>query len=291
MAQTTNLDTIIALQRREITQHHICKKLVGATPDANNQRVLSRIAEDELKHYHFWKQHTGREVAADKRQVWFFYLMARFFGVIFGLKLLEKMEADAEQEYAGLEARYPGAQQMMEDEERHEQELIHLISEQRLDYIGSVVLGLNDALVELTGALAGFTLALQNTQLIAAVGLITGIAASLSMAASQYISVKSEGPSATKQPLTAAIYTGLAYVGTVVLLILPYFLFSDMYLCLALSLALAIAIIFFASFYMSVIQDTPLLRRFVEMVLVSLGVAAFTFLLGYAVRRFLHVEV
>jgi VIT1/CCC1 family predicted Fe2+/Mn2+ transporter len=291
MTNAPHLDTLVALQRREITQHLICKKLVGVTTDANNQRVLNRIADDELKHYHYWQQHTKQDVQADGRQVWFFYFMARIFGVIFGLKLLEKMEVDAEREYAGLESRYPGTRQILQDEEQHEQELIHLISEERLSYIGSVVLGLNDALVELTGALAGFTLALQDTRLIAAVGLITGIAASLSMAASQYISVKSEGATATKNPLTAALYTGIAYVGTVVLLILPYFLFSDMYVCLASSLTLAILIIFFASFYMSVIQDTPLLRRFAEMVLVSLGVAAFTFLLGYAVRRFLHVDV
>ena len=59
-------------------------------------------------------------------------------------------------------------------------------------YTGSIVLGLNDALVELTGALAGLTLALQDTKLIALTGSITGIAAALSMGASEYLSTKSE---------------------------------------------------------------------------------------------------
>ena len=55
-----------------------------------------------------------------------------------------------------------------------------------------MVLGLNDALVEFTGALAGYTFALQNTLLVAMTGLITGVAASLSMATSEYLSTKSE---------------------------------------------------------------------------------------------------
>jgi len=57
-----------------------------------------------------------------------------------------------------------------------------LIEEKRLEYTGSIVLGLNDALVEMTGALAGLTLALQNTRLIALSGLVTGIAAASDIA-------------------------------------------------------------------------------------------------------------
>ena len=57
------------------------------------------------------------------------------------------------------------AQKIAEDEERHEQKLLAILDEERLQYVGSMVLGLNDALVELTGTLAGLTLALQNTKL------------------------------------------------------------------------------------------------------------------------------
>jgi VIT1/CCC1 family predicted Fe2+/Mn2+ transporter len=87
------------------------------------------------------------------------------------------------------------------------QKLISLIDEERLKYVSSMVLGLNDALVELTGALTGLTLALQNPRLIAIVGFITGIAASMSMAASEYLSTKQEDTE--KNPLKASVYTGL----------------------------------------------------------------------------------
>jgi VIT1/CCC1 family predicted Fe2+/Mn2+ transporter len=51
--------------------------------------------------------------------------------------------------------------------------------------------------------------------LIALSGLITGISASVSMAASEYLSTRSE--QTDKDPLRAAIYTGLTYIITVAL--------------------------------------------------------------------------
>ena len=106
-----------------------------------------------------------------------------------------------------------------------------------------MVLGLNDALVELTGALAGLTLALRNTRLVALTGSITGIAAALSMAASEYLSTREEGADPSKSPAKAALYTGVAYSLTVLALILPYLLISNPFVCLALTLSAAILII------------------------------------------------
>ena len=100
---------------------------------------------------------------------------------------MESSEENAHHDYAKY-TDYPDLRQLANEEEVHEQKLIGLISEERLEYMGSVVLGLNDALVEFTGALAGFTLALSDSRLIALTGSITGIAAALSMASSRNIS-------------------------------------------------------------------------------------------------------
>jgi VIT1/CCC1 family predicted Fe2+/Mn2+ transporter len=155
--------------------------------------------------------------------------------------------------------------------------------------MGSVVLGLNDALVELTGALAGLTLALQNTQFIALTGLITGIAAALSMGASEYLSTKSEDTA--QNPLKAALYTGSAYVVTVMILILPYLLLGNYYLCLLLTLTGAVLIIAFFNYYISVAKAVPFKKRFFEMAGLSLGVALFSFFIGFLIRLFLGVDV
>lgn len=87
---------------------------------------------------------------------------------------------EAQGAYDGL-ASVPGVEALIEDEEGHEQRLIAMIDEERLRFVGSVVLGLNDALVELTGTLAGLSFAFQDNRLLALSGLINGIAASMSM--------------------------------------------------------------------------------------------------------------
>ncbi len=173
-------------------------------------------------------------------------------------------------------------------EEEHEAQLLGMINEERLAYIGSVVLGLNDALVELTGTLAGLSFAFQNTKIIALSGLITGIAASFSMAASEYLSSKADGED---EPLKSSIYTGIAYIVTVALLIVPYLIFSSYLVCLAVTLGISVFIIFLFNYYVSVAKDYSFSKRFTEMAVISLGVAAFSFGIGAAVRLIFGIEL
>ena len=207
----------------------------------------------------------------------------------FGIKLMERGEEKAQMNYSSLRGIIPNIENWIKSEDEHEQMLIKMLDEERLRYAGSVVLGLNDALVELTGALAGLTLALQNVKLIALSGLITGIAAAMSMAASEYLSTRSENTD--KHPVRAAIYTGIAYIFTVFLLILPYLLFSNYYFDLAWALTTAVIIIAVFNYYISVAKDEPFRERFVEMAGLSLGVATFSFIIGYFIRTWLGIEV
>lgn len=280
---------VLAFQRNEITEYHIYSRLAKAIKDPQNGQILEKIARDELGHYHLWKRYTQAEVKPDQGKVWFYYLVSRIFGYTFGIKLMEQGEERAQQNYQLLEGKIEDIDQFLKDENEHEEALIGLLDEESLRYAGSIVLGLNDALVELTGALAGLTLALQNTQLIALSGLITGIAAALSMAASEYLSTRSE--ETEKHPLKASIYTGVAYIITVIILILPYLILGNYYLCLAVALISAVLIIAIFNYYISVAKDAPFRRRFFEMAFLSLGVAALSFVLGYFIRSALGVEV
>lgn len=283
------LPVLQALQTRELTVQLICRRVAELTRDTRNREVLTRIADDEARHYAFWRSRTGGDVQPDRFQVWLYVTIARLLGVVFCLKLLEKQEEAQVVSYGPLVQAYPEAAAILAEEEEHEAEIIRLIREKRLEYIGSVVLGMNDALIELTGALAGFTLALQNTELIAMVGLITGLAAAMSMASSQYLSVRSERTT-DKRPITAAVYTGLAYLITVALLILPFLLIANVWWALGITLAIAVGILFAFSFYESVVNDQPLWRHFGEMTLLSLGVTAISFGIGYGVRQIFGVE-
>jgi VIT1/CCC1 family predicted Fe2+/Mn2+ transporter len=281
--------TILDLQKGEITEYFIYNKLSILTRDRNNSKVLGKIAKDELRHAGIWKKYTKQDVASDKFKYWFYVLISRIFGITFGIKLMENGEARAQLAYDDLARIIPQAGTIRSEEEAHEQQLIVLIDEERLRYIGSVVLGLNDALVELTGTLAGLTFALQNAKIIGVAGLITGIAASLSMAASEYLSTKTE--SEGKDPLKASIYTGCTYVIAVSVLILPFLLLQNYYLALGIALADALFLIFIFTFYFSVVRGISFRARFLEMAGISLGVAALSFGIGLLVRNFLGVAI
>ncbi|GAB4495270.1 MAG: VIT1/CCC1 transporter family protein [Anaerolineales bacterium] len=280
---------ILTAQRSEINGHHIYKRIAASLSEEKNRAVIEKLAADELGHYKTWKKYTNQDVAPNWLAVWFYVLVARVLGFTFGIKLMEQGEEAAQVVYEEIAQSIPEARKVRDDEEEHEEKLLGMLDEERLRYAGSVVLGLNDALVELTGALAGLTLALQNVQLIALSGLITGIAASLSMAASEYLSTRSE--ETDKHPVRAAVYTGIAYVLTVTLLILPYLLLDNEYLCLAISLTTAVLIIAVFNYYISVAKGENFRRRFTEMAGLSLSVAAFSFGIGYVIRLWLGVDV
>ncbi|MFO7918895.1 MAG: VIT1/CCC1 transporter family protein [Anaerolineae bacterium] len=283
-------EQILIFQENEITEHHIYRRLAKRVESPQNSHVLTKIAAEERSHYDDWHRYTGEDVKPNRWKIWKYDLLSRVFGFTFAAKLMERGEESAQEDYGALIEAIPEAESIMEEENEHEEALLEILDEERLRYTGSIVLGLNDALVELTGALAGFTLALQDTALIALTGLITGIAAALSMGASEYLSTKSEEDT-EKHPLRAALYTGGAYIITVFLLILPYLLLNNYYLCLACTLAIAVAVIAFFNYYISVATDVQFKERFLEMAGVSLGVAGLSFVIGFLVRIFLGVDV
>lgn len=275
-------------QQDEITAHHIYKKLARTIKSESNRNIVLQVADDELSHYKRLKKVTGKELKPEILKVSLSYWMIRIFGLTFGIKLLERSEGKAIMSYKELDENLAFMDQIIKDEVRHEEELIAMIDEEKLNYMGSVVLGLNDALVELTGALAGYTFAFQNTRLIALTGLITGISASLSMAASEYLSTRQEGGD---DALKSALYTGAAYVLTVILLILPFLLISNPFVSLASSLIVAVLIIFVFNYYISIAKDYNFKKRFSEMAAISLGVAGISFLIGVLVKQFIGIEV
>jgi VIT1/CCC1 family predicted Fe2+/Mn2+ transporter len=280
--------TIIKFQKSELTEYHIYNLLASKIKNHHNARILKKVAEDEKKHYEFWKSYTHSDVKPDRWKIIKYYFISRLFGLTFGIKLMERGEEQAQVSYKSLESIIPEVKKIIKDEHAHEKELYILLEEEHLQYVGSVVLGLNDALVELTGTLAGLSFALANTRLIALAGLITGIAASLSMAASEYLSSKSED---AKDALKSAVYTGIAYIITVVLLIIPYFVASHYLVALSITVAIALLIIFFFTFYIAIAKDLNFKKRFVEMAIISLGVATISFAIGFFIKKYIGIDV
>jgi VIT1/CCC1 family predicted Fe2+/Mn2+ transporter len=277
----------LAAQRNEITEYHVYTQLADVCKDPKNAEILRSIGEAERRHAAFWQTKTGKEVKPDGLKVFRTVFLARILGLTFVLKRMEKNEGTASKAYAGLNEAFPETKKISQDEADHERDLLAMLDEELLQYVGSIVLGLNDALVELTGALAGFTLALGDTKIISLAGLVTGISAAFSMAASDYLSSKAEGdPRAAK----SAVYTGVAYFITVVLMILPFLLISSKFVSLAITLAIVVTIIFLFNYYLSVAKDLNFKRRFLEMTFISMGVAAFSFFIGWVLKAVLGVD-
>lgn len=285
----TDIRLLAGFQKNEITEHHIYKNLATKIDGVKNRRIFAQIAEDELRHYQVWKKFTGQEVTPDRFRIWFYSIVSMLFGFTFAVKLLEGGEKSAQQEYERMSGLSDEVALILRDEEEHEQALLTLLDEERLQYTGSIVLGLNDALVELTGALAGLTFALQNTRLVALTALITGFAAALSMASSEYLSTKAE--SGAKNPIKASFYTGIAYIVAVAVLIVPYLFVPNIYLSLAMAFAGALMVIAIFNFYVSVAQELPFRSRFFEMAGLIFVVSGISFLAGLAIRFFFGIEV
>ncbi len=233
---------ILNFQRSEITGYFIYKKLAEIVKDPKNKEILSNIAEYELKHFNIWKEYTHQEVKPNKLKILLYILIAKTFGITFAIKLMERGEDHDILSYKKFSEAFPVAKEIARDEEEHEKELTNLINEERLKYVSSIVLGLNDALIELTGALAGFTLAFVKVNYIVIAALITGISAALSMAVSEYLSTKMGEEH--KSPLKASFYTGIPYILTVIILILPFLIIKNVYFALGFTVFNAILLIF-----------------------------------------------
>ena len=284
------LAIIKRMQQSELTESVIYEKIAKFAKGEENKQTLLRLAREEKAHYEIWKKYTGLDMKPQKGKVMKYTLLARILGFTFAVKLMERGEENAQEEYDKLAQEVPESVTIHQQEVEHEKALLDMLDEERLQYVGSMVLGLNDALVELTGSLAGFAFALQNTRLIALSGLIVGISATFSMASSEFLAARSEGRS---DALKSCSYTGIAYLLTVVALIAPYLIFPQGQYMAAMVCMLAVVVLIIAGFtyYTSVAQDQPFRRRFLEMAIISVSVAVVSFVVGILAKMFLGVDV
>ena len=284
------LQIITKMQQNELTESFIYYEIAKFAKGEENKKTLIRLGDEEKAHYEIWKKYTGIEMKPQKLKILKYKLLARVLGFTFAVKLMENGEKGSQKEYELLASEVEESVKIRAEEEEHEAALLGMLDEERLQYVGSMVLGMNDALVELTGSLAGFTFAMQNTRLVALSGLILGISATFSMASSEFLSARSEGRS---DALRSCCYTGIAYLITVALLITPYLLIDNNGYMGALCAMIGVVILIIAGFtyYISVAQGEKFKPRFLEMTLISVGVAVISFFVGIIAKKFLGVDI
>ncbi len=284
------LEKVLKFQKDEITGSALYAFMAKRQKTAANRATLQKISDAERGHYLLWKGYTGQEIVPGRLKLGLFKALCVLLGDTFAIKFFEKGEESAVRDLQAVQAEITQAGAVIAEEEAHEEALLAMLDEERLHYVGAMVLGLNDALVELTGTIAGLTFALGNTRLIALSGIITGVSATLSMAASNYLAERANG---SAKALKSSLYTGAAYLVTVAFLVLPYLIFPNgLYLAAFLMmLAIVILIILLFNYYISVARSEPFGRRFLEMAGISLGVAAISFFIGLAAKALLGIDV
>ena len=289
MEAKIDLEMALRQQQNEINDHALYTALARREKDAENRAVYEKIAGEEHGHYFFWEKITKRELKASPLLIRFYLLLVAVFGSSFALKLVERREKGAEAFYRSLFDRYPEARRIYAQEEEHERELINMLRDEKLQYAGAVVLGMNDALVELTGTLSGIALAFDHALAVGITGAIMGIAASLSMAGSSYLEAR-ENPNEAIRAGVYAAYTGIAYILTTLLLVLPFFLL-DIHSALAAMFAGAFVSIVLYNFYVAVAKDDSFVRRTSQMLVITFGVAIISFAIGYVVHRYFGIDM
>ena len=290
MEITSDAVSLKTLQQQEVDGAALYREIARFMRNESESKTLLAFSKEEDTHAAVFEKYTGCKLKPRRFRLFFYSSAARLFGYTFMIKLLEKNEDMGIRTYEKKITQMPELKQILDEEEIHEKKLIDMLDEERLRYMGDMVLGMNDALIELTGALAGYTLAMQNTHVIAMAGLITGISATLSMTASGYLSSRE---ARQKNAVKSATYTGIAYLVTVALLIIPYLLSpSNGYLkALGITLLIAVVIIAGFSFYISITKGRPFRRNFFVMIGISMGVAAISFAVGLIVKNVLGIDL
>lgn len=252
------------------------------TIDKKLRDTLARAADDEYRHYMFWQSIAGGcKSRVSLIKVLLYVVIFYLFGLTITLKILESKEANAEHLYKSIPVLDPNLSnavtKIAEEELRHEKEFLLGIDEGRVKYIGSITLGISDALVELTGIYAGSLGAFENAISAGLTGLLAGIAASISMGIASYSQAKHEK---RLNPRLSALYTSLAYIVVVLLLSVPYFVINSTHVAFAVMIAIAIGVLAYISFYAAVLQNKKYLREFAESTTLILGVSLLLYVVG-----------
>ena len=152
------------------------------------------------------------------------------------------------------------------------------------DAAGSIILGMHDAIVSLTGLIAGLGFAFTDVNIIILSCIISSITASLSMGAANYLAVKTVDK---KNAVRAAVYTGAAYMATCALLIVPLIIFYNRIIALIAVFIIVILIIYLFNFIFY--KRNQFTRHFYEMLTICLTVSLIAFIIGEMAKYFLGI--
>jgi VIT1/CCC1 family predicted Fe2+/Mn2+ transporter len=253
-------------------------------------KTLHHLAETEKGHYRFWKRYTeDTEIRASSMRVRLIMFLRVLLGTTFAIKYLEKNEKEVIKTYRSVASLIPdddkaNFERMVKDEEEHEGAFAEQLQGPAIKYISFIILGLADAIVEISGIHAGSLGIFNRTEITGLAGIVAGAAASIAMASAAYAQAKQGGFKG--RPFISAIATGISYFVNAVVLATPYFLTSSQVIALFTSVVFASIIIAFTSYYNAIISGSRFLRDFAELAGVMYGATVALYVFGLVVGSF-----
>ena len=252
------------------------------------------LATTEQKHYDFWKRYAGGKEATPSRLAMFFILNLRLlFGTTFAIRLLERHETRTIARYRAVAQLIPENdraefQEIIADEVSNERSLRDRVEGSYVKYISFVILGLADAIVEISGIHAGSLGIYNSTEMTGLAGIVAGAAASIAMASAAYAQAKQGFRGSAS---VSATFTGGSYFISATVLAGPYFLTKMMTTAMAASLTVGVLMIMMTTYYDSVISGRRFSQDFAELVAIMLAATAALYLFGEAVRVYAGVTI
>lgn len=286
-------DVYLRLARHELTEQVIYSRLAAREKNPTNRTLLEKLSAKEKEHYLFWQRlATASDISPSRFRPVIFDLMRTFLGITFTVKFLEKQQAVTEDGcQLILKAASPELQadirRVIADGQTEEAALIDQIKEGRVMYLSFIVLGLADAIVEITGVHAGFLGVTSSTLMAGISGLIVGFAAAVSMAAAAYLQAKQN---ASYKPIVSAFSTGITYIISIILLALPYFWLGKMGVAFVASTAVGAFLIAAFTYYGAIVFGRKFWREFLEATGLMLGTAVATFFVGKIIGAFFGLD-
>jgi vacuolar iron transporter family protein len=280
--------------RDEYTDGRVYQMLSQHEKNHAFKKALEDLARGEQSHYEFWKAYTPDiPVKVKKLKVYFTLLLRLTLGLTFTMKFLERHEDALHERYRQMMKSIPQADKarfeaMMEEEEHQESLLMGEIHEGRVKYMSFIVLGLADAVVEISGIHAGSLGIYNRTELAGLAGVVAGMAASIAMASAAYAQAKQGFEGSAKW---SAIYTGVSYMFTAIFLALPYFLTVNMYVALGASLIVGVALVAMMTYYDTVISARKFKRQFAEIAGIILAATFALYIAGSLIGRLLGIVI
>lgn len=294
-----------AFLRDELLDHETYSRLEKREKNAEIRKLLHRLANKEEEHIRIWSTLLGKESGSVKKplfiwvRVFLLTLLRKTLGIGFVTRLLERDESGGLERYKrGLKS---GAMKerdkkylmrVISDEEEHETAFASKVEKYggELGYTQSIILGLNDGLVEIVAVVAGLATVATSSLIVVIIGMIAGISGTLSMAGGVYLSSKSEGlveeamenrkKRERVSPSKEGYYTGIYYFVGAVIAVLPFILGFSGAAGILISIILVGIALVVASTIIAIISGTSIRRRSFEMLAISLGAAFATILFG-----------